>query len=101
MKHTNMESENLRFKKFKFITIFNRRELCITMNPEERYRICTILSRNNIKYDLVTTNLLSPSPLSRGHSAGITIGMDINRMYEYKIYVHKDDEEEAAYLIRK
>ncbi len=89
----------MNLKKLKFITIFNRRELCITMNPEERYRICTILSRNNIKYDLKITNLINS--FSRGGSRSGTFGIDLRYMYEYKIYVHKDDEEEAGYLIRK
>lgn len=91
----NTESKEKFMKKFKFITIFNRRELCITMNNDERFRICTILAQNGIKYDLVTTNLCSRS----GRSG--TFGMDINSMYSYRIYVHKDDEEEAAYLINK
>lgn len=83
------------------ITIFNRRELCITMNTQERYRICSILSNNNIRYNLKTTNLLSSSPFSTGHNTTGTFGVNLDCIYEYKIYVHKKDIEKAEYLIRK
>ncbi len=83
------------------ITIFNRCELCITTSMEEQNRIRTILSNNNIDYTVKTTNLLSPSPFARGHNTTGTFGINMNQVYEYKIYVHNKDFEEATYLINK
>ncbi len=77
------------------ITIFNRCELCTTMNMEEQYRIRSILAQNNIDYSVSTTNLLNPS------SRTISMGIDMNKAFVYKIYVRKKDCEEATYLINK
>lgn len=65
------------------------------MNMEEQYRIRSILAQNNIDYSVSTTNLLNPS------SRTISMGIDMNKSFVYKIYVRKKDCEEAMYLINK
>lgn len=84
------------------ITIFNRKELCITFDMKEQSRVRDILATNKIDYTIKTTNRMSPSPMAAGSRARTgTFGQDTGAMYEYKIYVHKNDYEEAVHLIRK
>ena len=73
------------------LTIFNRKELITTMD----------LSANGIAYTVRTENLQGSSALggrSRGSSG--SFGVDPNYSYEYHIYVHKNDYENALRLIR-
>ena len=84
------------------ITIFNRKELCITFDMKEQSRVRDILAANKIDYIIKTLNRMSPSPVAAGSRARTgTFGQDTSTMYEYKIYVHKNDYEEAVHLIRK
>ena len=84
------------------ITIFNRKELCITFDFKEQARIRDVLTFNNIDFIIKTINRMSPSPMAAGSRARTgTFGQDTRTMYEYKIYVHKNDYEEAVHLIRK
>ena len=84
------------------ITIFNRKELCITFDFKEQARIRDVLTFNNIDFIIKTINRMSPSPMAASSRARTgTFGQDTSTMYEYKIYVHKNDYEEAVHLIRK
>ncbi len=83
------------------ITVFNRKELLITYDMTKQNEVRTILRDHKIKYDVIVKNLLSPSPMhagSRAHAG--SLGMDLTKSYEYKIYVRKADYERALKLIR-
>lgn len=84
------------------ITVFNRRELYVTYDMQKQAQIREILAANGIDYLVKTVNhgaswLMGGS--SRGHYG--SFGIDQSLTYEYIIYVHKNDLEQAAYLIRK
>ena len=84
------------------ITLFNRKELLITYDMKKQSDVRTILQNHKIEYSVKVKNLLSPTPLSsgsRGHMA--TPGIDLNKAYEYKIYVKKEDYEKAIDLVNK
>ena len=80
------------------LTIFNRRELYLTYDMNDRVRVCDILSVNGIDYHLKTTNTSAPL-LGSARRGGNTLGLNMDYIYEYKIYVHKDNLERAQYLI--
>ena len=80
------------------LTIFNRRELYLTYDMNDRVRVCDILNANSIDYRLKTTNTSAPL-LGSGRRGGSTIGMNMDYIYEYKIFVHRDDLARAQYLI--
>lgn len=82
------------------ITIFNRKELIITMEMKRQSEVRDILSQNGIDYTVKTTNLQA-APVAgshRGRTGNFGINQDYS--YEYKIYVHKKDFERAESLIR-
>ena len=83
------------------ITVFNRKELLITYDMTKQNEIRTILRDHKIKYDVILKNLLSPSSMHAGARAHTgSLGMDLTKSYEYKIYVRKADYERALELIR-
>ena len=77
------------------ITIFNRKEVCITYDMKKQAEIREILNTKGIKYTFKVTDRCGSS-LRAG-----AWGTRMNERCEYKIYVHKDDYEEALHLIRK
>ncbi len=78
------------------ITIFNRRELIVTMDMKRQSDIRNVLADNHIDYVVKTTNLQSAS--ARSHTGRFGINQDYS--YEYKIFVHKNDYGKAEALIR-
>ncbi len=78
------------------ITVFNRRELIVTMDMKRQADIRNILSDNYIDYVVKTTNLQSAS--ARSHTG--SFGIDQDYSCEYKIFVHKKDYRKAEALIR-
>ena len=83
------------------LTIFNRKELITTMDMQRQSNIRSVLSANGIAYTVRTENLQGSSALggrSRGSSG--SFGIVQNYSYEYHIYVHKNDYENALRLIR-
>lgn len=68
------------------ITIFNRKELIITYDTAIQSKVRDILASDNIDYIIKVRNV---------HPYALNL-----RSYEYKIYVHKKDYEQAGYLIR-
>lgn len=84
------------------ITIFNRIEIYLTYSMSEQAKIRDKLSQSNIKYYVRTINRMSPSPFARGMRSRIgSFGQNMNLNYEYIIYVHKKDYEQAKYVISK
>lgn len=82
------------------ITIFNRKELLVTMDFNEQADVREILSANRIPYVIKTTNLQS-SPAIGSHRGRIgNFGINQDYSYEYKIYIHKNDYDRASRLIR-
>lgn len=81
------------------ITIFNRRELMITYSMDERVRICDILRANNIDYTTKTINTTASSFGSSRRASTGTLGLNMDCIYEYHIYVHKKDLDYATHLI--
>ncbi len=83
------------------ITIFNRREVCITYSMQEQGEIRTLLADSGIDYSVKVVNRKSPSPAGAGSRARTgTFGEDLSKMYEYIFYVHKDDMEKAKHIIQ-
>lgn len=83
------------------ITIFNRKELIITMDMSRQSEVRTILSNNSIDYTVKTTNLQSRSAIGGRTRRTGSFGINQDYSYEYKIYVHKKDYDKAFALIRK
>lgn len=81
------------------ITMFNRKELLITMSMEVQSKVREILSANGIDYFIKTKNLQASPWYSnnRGHTGTAFINADYS--YEYKIYIRKEDYEKAIHLI--
>ena len=79
------------------ITIFNRKELLITMDLNRQSTVRDILSANGIDYSVKVTNIQS-APINRSRFG--SFGANQNYSYEYKIFVHKKDYDYALYLIR-
>jgi hypothetical protein len=83
------------------ITIFNRKEVCITYDMNRQAEIRNILQGANIDYIIRTKNR-TETMLVRGGTRAYTGSWENRQMmdYEYHIYVHKDDYERALYLMR-
>lgn len=82
------------------LTIFNRKELIVTMDIHRQAEIRDVLDQNGIDYTIKTKNLQNSGVLDsqRGHTGNM--GIDQSYSYEYKIYVHKKDYEAARELIK-
>ena len=84
------------------ITIFNRKEICLTYDIKRQAEVRDILQGAGIDYRIRTINRTNTVAVRAGTRAYTgTIGRDQMWDYEYHIYVHKDDYEEAMYLIRE
>ena len=82
------------------IHIFNRKELLITYDMQKQAEVRTLLQNHGIDYSVKVWNRKSPSPISaRSRAYTGTFGEDLNNMYEYKIYVKKEDYEQASAVI--
>ena len=82
------------------LTIFNRKELIVTIDIHRQAEIRDVLAQNDIDYTVKTKNLQNSGALDsqRGHTGNM--GIDQSYSYEYKIYVHKKDYEAARELIK-
>ena len=75
------------------IHLFNRRELLLTSSMERQARVRDVLAANGIPYRVKTSSNIS-------RSRGVMPGMRMDMLYQYRIYVKKDDYEKARHLIR-
>lgn len=82
------------------ITIFTRKELLITLDMKHQGKVSNILSANGIDYTVKVTNRQNASGIGSSRARGGSAGMNQNFAYEYKIYVHKKDYDNAWKLIR-
>ena len=71
------------------LTIFNRKEVFVTYSMKDQADAREILRNNEIQYRVKS----SSNRRSRNPLAGV------DNVYEYKIYVHKDDWAKAKYLL--
>ena len=86
------------------ITIFNRKEVCITHDMNRQAEVRYILQGAGIDYRIKTVNRKTQVSLfSMAGTRAYTGNLGGNQMmdYEYRIFVHKDDYEEAMHLIGK
>ena len=81
------------------ITIFNRKELLITLDMKKQSEIREILSANNIEYVVKTTNLQSATVVGSQRAYTGNFGINQDYSYEYKIYVRKKDFDKEVCLI--
>ena len=77
------------------MNIFTKREVFITRTLNEMNRVRGCLETNGIKHD-VKTNYNT----SAGRNRGIPF-INTDYLYEYRIYVHKNDLERAKYVINR
>ena len=82
------------------ITVFNRKELIITMEMNRQAEVRNILSQNGIDYTVKTTNLQTAPIFGNRRAHPGSFGINPDYSYEYKIYVHKKDYEKAVSLIK-
>ena len=82
------------------ITIFTRKELLVTMDVGRQGNVCQILTANGIQYTVKVTNLQSSTVVGSSRARTGSFGINQNYSYEYKIFVHKNDYENALQLIR-
>ena len=75
------------------IHLFNRKELLLTTSMERQARVRDVLAANGIPYRVKTSSNIS-------RSRGVVPGMRMEMLYQYRIYVKKDDYEKARHLIR-
>lgn len=69
---------------------------------KEQAEIRDKLSQNNVEYSVRVINRMSPSSFASGiRSRAGSFGQNMDLNYEYIIYVHKKDYEEAKYVINK
>ena len=79
------------------LTIFNRRELAVTMDMQKQAEIRNILASNGVKYLVRTRSPGGGSFGSRGRMG--SFGLEPALSCEYRIYVHRDDYAAALALI--
>lgn len=80
------------------ITIFNRRELIITRSMEEQIQVRNKLNECGIDYRIKTNRGHSRSFASERAYTG-SLGERQDAMYEYRIFVKKEEYEKARRLI--
>ena len=83
------------------ITIFNRKELVFTYSMKEQGDARMLLSQNKIPYKITTRNIGDAHSFrgsARGHFG--SAGLQSDLLYEYRIYVHKDDFEKACAILQ-
>ena len=82
------------------IHIFNRKEPLITYDMQKQAEVRILLQAHGIDYIVKVLNRASPSPISaRSRAYTGTFGQDLSNMYEYKIYVKKEEYEQAYALM--
>ena len=81
------------------ITIFNRKELLVTYDMKRQSDVRDVLSANGIDYTVKVTDRQTSDIFASSRTRVGSFGMNQNSAYEYKIYVHKKDYDDAEKLI--
>ena len=79
------------------ITIFNREEVCCTFSVERKVKVTELLEEYGIQYK-VTVRSRNNNGEARRRSG--TFGESRKQVYEYIIYVHRNDYEKAKGVLR-
>ncbi len=82
------------------ITIFTRKELLVTLDTKRYGNVSDILSASGIDYTVKVTSRQTAAVVGSSRARVGSFGMNQNFAYEYKIYVHKKDYDNALRLIR-
>ena len=78
------------------IHLFNRKELLTTASMEQQAKVRDALAANGIEYRVHVKS--NTGGLSRSRT--VMPGTRMETMYQYYIYVKKEDYEKAKYLIK-
>ena len=81
------------------ICYFNRRELLITCDQREVNRIREILLANQVELYVKVSGPGAMTSLGAGRTRTVSFGL-VRRQEQFTLYVHKNDWEYAAYLLR-
>lgn len=81
------------------IYIWNRKEVYNGFSIEEFNRIKEILSVKRIEYNFRTVNRTTYSAFDSTRGRIGSIGENLKYSYEYYIYVHKDNYDDAQFAI--
>ena len=82
------------------ITIFNRKEVLTTMDMKRQASVRDVLSANGIDYIVKVSDRQTSDIFASSRTRCGSFGVDQNSAYEYKIYVHKKDYDNAMRLMR-
>lgn len=84
------------------ITVLNRKNVYASFDLKRSSAIRSVLADNHIPYTVNTKNQMGQWT-GHGTLRGRTgsLGQSADAMYEYEIFVHKDNYEEAMHLIRQ
>lgn len=81
------------------IALWNRREIYNGFSIQEFNRLKDILIANGIDYTFKTVNRSASSNFDVSRASIGTLGENLNLSYEYHLYVHKNDYEDALFKI--
>lgn len=81
------------------ISILTRKELLVTFDVKRQNDVRDILSANGIKYTVKVTNRQNAAVVGSSRARTGSLGVNTDLSYEYKIYVHKKDYDNAMRLI--
>lgn len=76
------------------ITIFNRKEIYLTYKTADLNRVQDALDSQNMEYIVRSGN-----NVGRMQARGVPLP-NPELVYEYKVYVHRRDEEKAKYILK-
>lgn len=79
--------------------VWNRKEIYNGFSIKEFNRLRDILSEKGIQYDYRTVNRSTSSGFGSTRGRMGSIGENLNYSYEYYIYVHKNNYDNAVFAI--
>ena len=83
------------------ITIFHRKEIFTTYDMTRFSDVCAKPEQNGIKYETKIADRLNTSVFGAGERSRVgSCGNDPKKMYEYTVFVRKEDYERAEFLLR-
>ncbi len=78
---------------------WNRQEVYMGNSLDEFARVRQTLGLNGIRYDWKIVDHSSPGPFGSSHHGSFGLNLSVNKCYY--VYVHKNDLDQAGYLINK
>lgn len=81
------------------ITIFNRREICLTFDVNKLARVREVLSVNGIDYKIKSFNRGGNNFGDSSRARLGNLGINVEYGQEYAVFVKKEDYEEAQKLL--